>query len=954
VANPVFATLADGTNTTYNNGNFIFSQTLSTGLFVNGDNIIAVEIHQNTAASTDLFFDLELTGISTPTGDVVIFPFGLNSNNAATAWSYKGGGTNLDGIAWKDLVYAEPSWVSGNAALGFGINPPVRSTAIPENTTAGGGGVSPNRYPTMYFRKQVNIADPSIYAGFKISTKFDDAIVVYVNGVEAYRNNITGTPVYATLADVAIANNGADVFNVTVPTNMFNAGNNIIAVEVHQINATSSDLFFDMELTALATLSGTLTRGPFLQVGNQTGITVRWTTDVPINSRVTMGTTFGTYTITADDAALTTEHIVRVNGLTADTKYFYTVGSSTQTLQATANNYVLTAPLSNTTRKLRFSAIGDCGTGAVNANQADTKNALLSYIGSNDIDATILLGDNAYYSGTDAEYQTGFFDMYKNDLLQNKKLYPAPGNHDYGNNNANTGNTGSTPALSMPYHKNFSVPSAGECGGIASGSKSYYSFDIGNVHFLSLDSYGREDANSTKLYDTLGAQAIWVKNDLAANTKKWTVVYFHHPPYTKTSHDSDAESADLGRMREDFIRILERNGVDLILSGHSHGYERSYLLKNYYKATAGDPSLLETNFNIATHTATGTNQNGLYDGSANSCAYTYNSGKINHGSMYIVAGSAGQIGGASAGYPHNAMHYSNNTEGGSLYFEVDGNRLEGKFISYTGTGAGVVPVVRDQFTIYKDVNKVYNVNATVNSPSNLTATWVGNYFWPDNANATTQSVTLNNTALGNFTYRVRDASGVNCFEDVYNVSVTGVLPVSLVSFDATLVDKAVSLNWSTASELNNKYFTVEKSTDGINFNFLGKVDAAVNSTDVKNYVLKDFTPAYGDNYYRLSQTNTDGRTTNLETKKIVYKGNKLFAVSINNMGSNTINAKINTEKNDQINMKVVDMMGREVLQESFTINAGVNTKNIRLQNGMYVVVMSNSKGEKISTKINVP
>jgi acid phosphatase type 7 len=54
----------------------------------------------------------------------------------------------------------------------------------------------------------------------------------------------------------------------------------------------------------------------------------------------------------------------------------------------------------------------------------------------------------------------------------------------------------------------------------------------------------------------------------------WTVVYFHHPPYTKTSHNSDAE-IELIRMRENFIRILERNGVDLVLSGHSHGYEGS-------------------------------------------------------------------------------------------------------------------------------------------------------------------------------------------------------------------------------------------------------------------------------------------------------------------------------------------------------------------------------------------
>jgi predicted MPP superfamily phosphohydrolase len=952
IASPTFATFSDGTNTTYDNGNFIFSKDLAKSLFVAGNNIIAVEIHQVNSTSTDLFFDMELTGVTTPSSDVVIFPFGINNNNAATTWSYKGGGTNLDGVAWKALAYAEPAWTSGNAALGFGANPPVRSTAILLDGSGNAGGTASLKHPTMYFRKVVNIVDPTVFAGFKIATKFDDAIIVYINGVEAYRNNITASPaMFADLATVAIANNGADTLYTTVPPSMFVAGNNIIAVEIHQINTTSSDLFFDMELTGIAPVNGTLTRGPYLQVGSQTGVTLRWRTDVPTNSRVKWGTVFGTYPNTVDSLALTTEHIVRISGLTADTKYFYTIGSTTQTLQATNTNYVLTVPPSSSTRKLRFAALGDCGTAT--ANQIDTKNALLNYIGSNDLDALITLGDNAYYSGTDNEFQLEFFDIYKNDLLKNKKLYPAPGNHDYGNSISNTGNTGATAALSMPYHKNFSVPSAGEVGGTASGSKAYYSYDIGDVHFVSLDSYGKEDANSTKLYDTTGAQAVWLKNDLATNTKKWTVVYFHHPPYTMTSHDSDLEFADLGAIRENFIRILERFGVDLVLCGHSHGYERSYLLKNYYKANAASPSLLETDFNIATHTATANNQNGKYDGTANACAYTYNSGKYNHGSLYVVSGSAGQIGGAAAGYPHNAMYYSNNTEGGSLYFEVDSNRIDVKFVSYAGTGAGVTPVIKDQFTIFKDVNKVINVAATKNVPLNLTASWRGNYFWPDNGNATTNSVTINNSTTGNFTYTVKDASGVNCIQDVFNVTVTGVLPVSFMSFDAKLDNDKVLLNWATAQELDNKYFTIEKSTDGINFNFLAKQNAAANNNTINNYSLVDYKPANGINFYRLSQTDFSNNTIIYETRKVNVKSNNTFFVSVSKTQSQQVTVKINSDKNNQINMKVVDMMGREVLQENFMVNVGVNTKLLNLKEGMYILVISNGKEEKTSTKIVV-
>ncbi len=178
--------------------------------------------------------------------------FGQNLVGAAQ-WSYKGGGTNLDAVpTWKTLAYAEPGWLTARPqAFGFGTNPPVRNTAIPEDATAGGGGVPATRYPTLYFRKVVNVTAPQLtsYLDFIVQSKFDDAIIVWVNGVEAYRNNISTTPaLYATLADGGIANNGADIYTSNIPKSLFIAGNNIIAVEIHQSSLTSSDLFFDFQL----------------------------------------------------------------------------------------------------------------------------------------------------------------------------------------------------------------------------------------------------------------------------------------------------------------------------------------------------------------------------------------------------------------------------------------------------------------------------------------------------------------------------------------------------------------------------------------------------------------------------------------------------------------------------------------------------------------------------------
>lgn len=747
-ANPGYATFATAAIT--NNGADIFSAAISSSLFLSGDNIIAVEIHQNQAASSDLYFDMELTGITTQT----FVSFGTNSATAPD-WKYKGGGSNYDAVNWKDLSYPASDWLTGKSALGFGTNPPVRNTNIPEDASAGGGGVSGARYTTMYFRKIINIAAPDVFMNFKLRAQFDDGIIIWVNGQEAFRNNVAANPSYATFADAAIANNGYDIYTATVASSFFIPGNNIIAVEIHQNQSGSSDLFFDMELTGLT--SAALTRGPYLQSGTKDSLTLRWRTDAAANSKVKWGTTYGSYTDSLIDLTLTTEHIVRIGTLLPDTKYYYTIGGTTFILQADSTNTFTTLPPDDTKRKLRFMALGDCGNNS--SNQVNVKNSFINYIGNNELDAMLLLGDNAYNSGTDEEYQSGFFDIYKDDLLKYYKLYPAPGNHEYASNSANTGRR------DMGYHNAFTVPQNGEAGGEPSRVMTYYSYNVGDVHFVSLDSYGKDDVNTTKMYDTLGAQATWLKKDLAANTKKWTVVYFHHPPYTKTSHNSDDEQ-DLAAIRENFIQILERYGVDLVLCGHAHAYERSYLLKGFYRNFADQ--LKDADFNAALHTATGNTQTGNYNGTLDSCAYAYNSGKYAHGSIYVVSGSAGKLDGVkAAGYPQDCMAYSNVDNGGCFYFEVDSNRLDAKFVSYST--ATFAPVVRDSFTIFKDVNRVNEIVVLKDSPLVLSASWRGAYVWPNNSNAVTQTVAPSTAVTGNFNYYVRD--NYSCIKDSFYVTV---------------------------------------------------------------------------------------------------------------------------------------------------------------------------------------
>jgi 3',5'-cyclic AMP phosphodiesterase CpdA len=439
-----------------------------------------------------------------------------------------------------------------------------------------------------------------------------------------------------------------------------------------------------------------------------------------------------------NDAVSTTEHEVRVTGLSPDTKYFYRFGSSTQALQAGTDNYFITAPPPSTTRKLRFAVFGDCGRND-NGYQPQTLAAYQNYLGSNNGEIMILLGDNAYTNGTDAEYQSGFFVPYQSSILKNHIIMPAPGNHDYYSTNQ--------ASRSGAYYQNFTMPTAGECGGVVSGTEAFYSWDRGDVHFISLDSYGTESPNATRLYDTLGPQVSWLKQDLAANTKKWTIAYWHHPPYTMGSHNSDTE-AELVNIRANLLRILERYGVDLILCGHSHDYERSYLLRNYF----GN----EASFNVNTHALS--NSSASYNGTANSCPYNLANGQVNHGTVYVVSGSSGASGGTQAGYPHNAMPWSFN-DGGMLQLEIEGNRLDGKFIRRN-------QVIADQFTIMKDVNKTNDLVIAPGTPTPLTASWIGNYSW--NTGETTKTITV--APAVNTTYTVSDGSG--CITDVFNITVS--------------------------------------------------------------------------------------------------------------------------------------------------------------------------------------
>ncbi|WP_353720415.1 metallophosphoesterase [Dyadobacter sp. 676] len=577
---------------------------------------------------------------------------------------------------------------------------------------------------------------------------------------------------------------------------------------------------------------GVLLRGPYLQVATPTSIVIRWRTDKPSGSVVKIGTSAQSLDRIIADNTATTEHEVKITGLLAETRYYYSVGSQSGVLQADEQNYFQTAAVAGKAGKYRFGVIGDCGNSS--ATQQAVRDKMTEYLGNNYMNAWLLLGDNAYSFGRDAEYQSNFFAHYKDNFLKKSPLFPSPGNHDYDNDN---------PARQddhrVPYYDIFTMPAEGEAGGEPSGTEAYYSFDYGNVHFLSLDSYGRED-NATRLYDTLGRQVQWIKKDLAANKNKdWVVAYWHHPPYSKGSRESDGDP-EMTAIRQNFIRILERLGVDLILCGHSHVYERSRLMGGHYGHSS--------TFDPAKHVVS--SSSARYDGSDNSCPYIKNTPQ-NRGTVYVVAGSGGQLGAPKAGFPHKAMYYSDAERGGGLILEVESNRLDLKWIAADG-------LVRDQFTMEKGVNKETTYAIALDEDVELKASFIGDYIWNDGSK--TRTITVQ--PAENADYVVKD--GQNCIQDVFHVEVARPLPAEFVSFDAKKDDKnLVTLSWSTISEFDLAYFAIQRSAAPPNFTEVGRAAIKPNSTARKDYTYTDTQsaslPVDTQYYYRIVAAGNDGR-----------------------------------------------------------------------------------------------
>ena len=189
------------------------------------------------------------TGLSTVTLINASIPAPVAPATVAV-WKYLDNGTDQS-TQWRARNFDDSAWAAGPAELGYGDT---------QNTVVSYGPDPANKYITTYFRHHFTVADPTLYHGLTIRAVIDDGAVIYLNGEEVVRRNLpVGDINYKTQAlDNITAATEQTFWVYAIPASALVAGDNVIAVELHQFEPVNADISFDLGLTASLHTGSTL------------------------------------------------------------------------------------------------------------------------------------------------------------------------------------------------------------------------------------------------------------------------------------------------------------------------------------------------------------------------------------------------------------------------------------------------------------------------------------------------------------------------------------------------------------------------------------------------------------------------------------------------------------------------------------------------------------------------
>jgi hypothetical protein len=621
--------------------------------------------------------------------------YGAPASVALSAWAFPGEGATLTGVGFYGLA---GGW------LGSALAYPDTTTAILNQGVYAVYAVATNSLGALVYSRTNTVTVTSAPPAITLTAPANgqpfgvgDTIVCQAQATPGSGATITSVAFYM--------NNGgatALLFTDTMAPYSTQASGlpegsyGFFAVITNSQNAVA---FSATNLVGVAAMvSGTVQRGPYLGSRGETNITIRWRTAQSTVGRVRYGSIPGALDLYADDTAASINHSVTLTGLTPGTKYYYSIGTAAGTVRSSPDYHFSTAPVIGTPSSTRIWFLTDYGFGDSIQPVVYQKYTNLLATSGRGADLWITGGDNDQSgSPTDATYGSDVFNYYSNSF-QNTPFFPCPGNHDgYG----------------FPTYFNiFSLPYQGEAGGYASGDAHYYSYDYGNVHFISLDAMNTS-------FNAGSAALIWLTNDLQNTKQDWIIAYWHAPVYCNASYNSDT-TPQCAMMRANCAPVLEAHGADLVLNGHDHVHQRTYLLQGHFGVDA-------------TFHATNKVDSG-YGREDYDHAYRKTNGV---GTVYCT-GPTGGGNTRSLSSPKQACLVNLPNTSGFLLMDVNTNRLDFKMISSAGAIADYFtliheePVVPEVVTPAQVTNGVFAVGFqgtvgmtyTIQSKDRIEASWV--------------------------------------------------------------------------------------------------------------------------------------------------------------------------------------------------------------------------------------
>ncbi|MBP3318724.1 MAG: metallophosphoesterase, partial [Ruminiclostridium sp.] len=534
------------------------------GLLNDGVNTIAVELHQDRASSSDIYLEFSSLEFNTQ----VNVPVTATEVNEDTVWSYLDDGTDpaaesTDRTSWAAENFDDSDWKTSKSSLGakrgaLGEVDGYTPEYLLNQYKADGSNVE-----AFFFRTKVNVADASAVKQILGSVVYDDSATVYINGVKVA--GFDDSEITANLQYGGHNGNTAEgkisITDAALIRSALKDGVNVVAVEVHQGRAASSDIYFDMPSLVFSTeepVEVLEQSNLSLSMGaNQSQMNFTWhcttqdagTLLIAENSAVNNGqmpanaASFEATSAANNDGKYTNKAVA--TGLKAGTTYAYQVVNGE--LKSEIRTFT-----TDDGEAFSFAYVGDPQIGASGNATNDTTgwNNTLKVIGSNDIFSGISFllsaGDQVDTASSESQYD-GYLD---HSVLNGLPVATVIGNHDSG---------------SDAYSEHFNVPNEDAIYGTSTTAGSDYWFVYNNVLFMVLNT---NDLSAAEHKDFMQAA-------IKANPNvDWKVVSFHQSIYTVASHYNN----DKTDRRETLAPIFKELDIDVVLQGHDHVYCRTYMM----------------------------------------------------------------------------------------------------------------------------------------------------------------------------------------------------------------------------------------------------------------------------------------------------------------------------------------------------------------------------------------